>query len=184
MVDASDGGAARRRVDGGNVGSPVAFKETAMRCLPLLACLLGLSCVAAIARGETPAMHHATGTFEVKLQPQPAREDAGLARMSLDKVFAGPLSATSRGEMLAARTAQEGSAVYVAIESVEGTLDGRQGGFMLAHRSVMDRGAPAQAISVVPDSGTGALAGLRGEMKIRIEGGAHYYDFDYTLPAD
>lgn len=129
-------------------------------------------------------MHHATGTFEVKLQPQPAREDAGLGRMSLDKVFSGPLSATSRGEMLAARTAQEGSAVYVVIEAVDGTLDGRAGGFMLAHRGLMDRGAQSQAISVVPDSGTGALTGLRGEMKIRIEGGAHYYDFDYTLPAD
>ncbi len=120
----------------------------------------------------------------MKLQPQSAREDAGLGRMSLDKVFEGPLSATSRGEMLAARTAQAGSAAYVAIETVEGTLEGRKGGFVLVHRGLMDRGAQDLAISVVPDSGTGALAGLRGEMKIRIEGGAHYYDFDYTLPAE
>ncbi len=104
--------------------------------------------------------------------------------MSLDKVFQGPLNASSRGEMLAARTAQEGSAAYVAIESVEGTLDGRAGEFVLAHRGLLDRGAQTQAISVVPDSGSGALAGLRGEMKIRIEGGVHYYDFDYTLPED
>lgn len=147
-------------------------------------CLSALLAAPAFAREESPVMHHATGSFEVKLQPQPAREDAGLGRMSLDKTFSGPLSATSRGEMLAARTAQEGSAAYVAIESVEGTLDGRKGGFVLVHRGVMDRGAQDMAISVVPDSGTGALAGLRGEMKIRIEGGAHYYDFDYTLPAE
>lgn len=155
-----------------------------MRCLSILACLLGLSTAPAVAHEEMLPMHHATGTFEVKLQPQPAREDAGLGRMSLDKVFSGPLTAASRGEMLAARTAQEGSAAYVAIERVEGTLDGRAGGFMFAHRGLLDRGAQAQAISVVPDSGTGALAGLRGEMKIRIEGGVHYYDFDYTLPGD
>lgn len=147
-------------------------------------CLSALLAVPAFAREEIPVMHHATGSFEVKLQPQPAREDAGLGRMSLDKTFSGPLSATSRGEMLAARTAQEGSAAYVAIETVDGTLDGRKGGFVLVHRGLMDRGAQDMAISVVPDSGTGALAGLRGEMKIRIEGGAHYYDFDYTLPAE
>lgn len=130
---------------------------------------------------EKPVMQHATGTFEVKLQPQESRQDAGLGRMSLDKVFNGALQATSKGEMLAARTAQEGSAVYVAIETVSGTLEGREGGFILAHRSFMDRGAQSQAISVVPDSGTGALAGLRGEMTIRIEGGQHFYDFDYQL---
>lgn len=129
-------------------------------------------------------MQHATGTFEVKLQPQESRQDAGLGRMSLDKVFNGALQGTSKGEMLAARTAQEGSGVYVAIETVTGTLDGREGGFMLAHRSFMDRGAQSQAISVVPDSGTGALVGLRGELTIRIEGGQHFYDFDYRLADD
>jgi hypothetical protein len=155
-----------------------------MRCLSMLACLLGLSIAPPIAHGETLAMHHATGTFEVKLKPQPAREDAGLGRLSLDKVFQGPLNAVSRGEMLAARTAQEDSAAYVVIESVEGTLEGRSGGFVLVHRGLLDRGAQTLAITVVPDSGTGALAGLRGEMNIRIEGGVHYYDFDYTLPGD
>ncbi len=149
-----------------------------------LACLPALLAIPAFAREETPPMHHATGSFEVKLQPQAAREDAGLGRMSLDKVFSGDLSATSRGEMLAARTPQEGSAAYVAIETVQGTLAGHAGSFVLAHRGLLDRGAQTQAISVVPDSGTGALAGLRGEMKIRIEGGRHYYDFDYTLPAE
>lgn len=154
-----------------------------MRIAMTACCLSLLLAVPAIAREEATAMQHATGTFEVKLQPQPAREDAGLGRMSLDKTFNGALSATSRGEMLAARTAQEGSAAYVAIETVQGTLDGRQGGFVLAHRGLLERGAQTQAISVVPDSGTGALAGLRGEMKIRIEGGVHYYDFDYSLPS-
>src|SRR5262249_14423792 len=147
-----------------------------MRLLPIIALTCCLASSPGIAREEANAMHHATGTFEVKLQPQPAREDAGLGRMSLDKVFSGELAGTSRGEMLAARTAQEGSAAYVAIESVNGTLAGRSGGFVLVHRSMMERGVPTQSISVVPDSGSGQLAGLRGEMKIRIEGGKHYYD--------
>lgn len=129
-------------------------------------------------------MQHATGSFEVKLQPQDSRPDAGLGRMSLDKTFSGALQATSRGEMLAAGTAQPGSAAYVAIEKVTGTLDGRAGSFILAHRSFLERGAQSQAISVVPDSGTDELAGLRGEMKIRIEDGHHYYDFDYQLGTD
>ena len=146
----------------------------------------GLSWTLAIAfssaLAQEPAMHHVTGTFEVRLQPQDSRQDAGLSRMSLDKVFHGPLQGSAKGEMLAARTAEEGSAVYVAIETVTATLEGRQGTFVLAHRSFLERGAQSQAVSVLPDSGTGELAGLRGEMKIRIEGGQHYYDFDYRLP--
>jgi hypothetical protein len=98
---------------------------------------------------------HATGPFEVKLNPEPpggAAERAGLGRMSLDKQFHGPLEATSQGEMLAFRSAVEGSAGYVAMETVRGSLHGRSGSFVLQHSSVMTRGTPAQAISVVPDS--------------------------------
>lgn len=127
-------------------------------------------------------MPHVTGSFEVQLQPQAAREDAGLGRMSLDKVFSGPLAGTSRGEMLGLRTPQAGSAAYVVIETVDATLEGRQGTFSLVHRGLMDRGTPTLAIDVIPDSATGELQGLRGQMGIRIEGGSHYYDFDYSLP--
>lgn len=129
----------------------------------------------------------ASGPFDVKLSPEPASaaaDIAGLARMSLDKQFHGALTATSRGEMIAFRSATPGSAGYVAMETVRGTLDGREGSFVLQHSSTMDRGAPAQSITVVPDSGTGALAGLAGRMVIDIApGGAHGYRFEYTLPA-
>lgn len=132
-------------------------------------------------------MQTATGPFDVKLNPEPASpaaEVAGLGRMSLDKQFHGPLQATSRGEMLAFRSATPGSAGYVAMETVRGTLDGREGSFVLQHNSTMNRGEPAQSITVVPDSGTGALAGLAGRMLIEIApGGAHRYRFEYTLPA-
>lgn len=128
-----------------------------------------------------------TGPFEVQLTPEPASaaaDAAGLGRMSLDKHFHGPLEATSRGEMIAFRSATPGSAGYVAMETVRGRLDGHEGSFVLQHSSTMDRGQPTQSITVVPDSGTGALAGLAGRMVIEIApGGAHRYHFDYSLPA-
>jgi len=131
-------------------------------------------------------MSHATGTFDVTLTPitdpgQPT--DATPARLTIDKRFNGDLSAVSKGQMLAARTAVKGSAGYVAIEQVTGTLAGRTGTFMLQHTGTMDRGTPALLVTVVPDSGTGGLAGLRGTMTITAEGGRHAYEFSYTLDA-
>ena len=130
--------------------------------------------------------HFATGPFDVKLAPQAlsgVAEHSGLGRMSLDKQFHGALEAASTGEMLAFRDAAIGSGGYVAMETVRGTLDGRAGSFVLQHSSTMTRGEPLQSITVVPDSGTGALVGLAGRMVVDIApGGAHSYRFDYTLP--
>lgn len=131
-------------------------------------------------------MNHATGTFEVKLTPQKPdnkeAESAGVGRMSIDKKFSGDLEATSQGEMLAAMTAVKGSAGYVAIERVGGTLHGRSGTFILQHSGTMSRGIPELSVTVVPDSGIGELVGIAGEMTIKIEAGKHFYEFDYTLP--
>ena len=129
--------------------------------------------------------HSATGPFDVKLAPEPlsgVAEHSGLGRMSIAKQFHGALEATSTGEMLGWRTAS-GSGGYVAMETVRGTLDGRVGTFLLQHSSTMTRGEPAQSITVVPDSGTDALAGLAGRMVVDIApGGAHSYRFEYALP--
>ncbi|HTR66840.1 MAG TPA: DUF3224 domain-containing protein [Terriglobales bacterium] len=126
---------------------------------------------------------HATGSFEVKLNPlETYTKAATLGRMSLDKQFRGALEATSEGEMLSAATAVKGSAGYVAIEHVNGTLDGRSGTFILQHRGTMTRGAPQLIITVVPDSGTGELTGLAGKMTINIVDKNHFYDFEYDLP--
>lgn len=123
------------------------------------------------------------GEFEVKMQPQPpGGEPQAPARMVLDKRFSGPLEGVSQGQMLALRTATEGSAGYVAMELFKGTLAGRRGSFVLQHSGTMNRGVPALTVSVVPDSGTEELQGLAGAMGVRIEGGRHYYDFDYSLP--
>ena len=132
-------------------------------------------------RQEQAVTTRASGEFEVKMAP--LATDAPVGRMSLDKVFHGDLEGTSKGEMLAAMTAVEGSAGYVAIERVTGTLAGRTGTFLLQHSGIMSRGAPSLVITVVPDSGTGELEGLAGTMNIIIAGGKHSYEFDYTLPA-
>ena len=127
---------------------------------------------------------HARGTFEVDIKPQPpyvSDANAPVGRMSIDKQFAGDLVGTSKGEMLAVGTGTEGSAGYVAMEQVTGRLNGRSGTFALQHQGIMDRGAQSLSITVVPDSGTGQLAGLSGSMSIQIDDGKHSYDFEYTL---
>ena len=126
---------------------------------------------------------HAAGSFEIKLLPQPVADaNAGLGRMSIDKVFSGDLQGTSKGEMLSALTAVKGSAGYVAIERVTGTLQGRSGSFMLQHLGTMNRGAPTLTVRVVPDSGTEGLSGIAGSLSINITDGQHFYTLDYTLP--
>ena len=127
-----------------------------------------------------------SGSFEVKLSPQKPdsaqAEKAKLGRMSIAKQFHGALEANSSGEMLSVMTEVKGSAGYVAMERVSGTLDGRSGAFVLQHSGTMTRGAQQLSLTVVPDSGTDQLAGLAGSMRIRIVDGKHFYDFDYALP--
>jgi hypothetical protein len=132
---------------------------------------------------------HATGPFEVKLnvlEQYNKIEGASVGRMSIDKTFHGDLEASSQGEMLTAMGTVQGSAGYVAIERVTGTLRGRSGSFALQHSSTMTRGKPSQSVIVVPDSGTGDLAGLEGSMTIVIADHdgqrKHFYKFEYSLP--
>lgn len=126
-----------------------------------------------------------TGEFQVKLQPMDfyakGTEGINLGRMSIDKIFSGPLEATSKGEMLTALTATQGSAGYVAIEQVVGSLSGKKGSFVLQHFGTMNRGKDRLVLEVVPDSGTGELIGLTGTMLIKIDNGKHGYEFDYEL---
>jgi hypothetical protein len=129
---------------------------------------------------------HATGPFDVKITPlDPAfkTEDNSLGRMSIDKQYHGDLDATGKGEMLTGATPVKGSAVYVAVERVSGTLQGRSGTFLLQHSGLMTQGTPHLSITVVPDSGTGQLIGLTGTMNVIITDGKHSYDFSYSFPA-
>lgn len=127
---------------------------------------------------------HATGIFEVKLLPQPlasAEAVPQMGRLSINKTFSGDLQATSQGEMLSAGTAVKGSAGYVAMECVTGTLRGKSGSFVLQHSGTMNRGVPQLTVSVVPDSGTGELTGISGTLSIQIADGKHSYTMDYEI---
>ena len=127
---------------------------------------------------------HSLGTFTVKITPvqDPTAIEPSLHRMQIDKQFAGSLQAASKGEMLAIGAGGPGSSgAYVALERVEGTLDGKRGSFALQHTGVMDRGTPSLTISVVPGSGTGELTHLTGSMKIDIVNGVHHYEFRYAI---
>lgn len=127
----------------------------------------------------------ARGEFEVALAPLPTfaegHNGVQLGRLSITKRFSGDLAADSRGEMLTAGTTVEGSAGYVAIEQVAGALHGKRGSFVLQHSGVMNRGEASLTLEVVPDSGGGELAGLKGTMQIDIREGKHFYVFEYVL---
>lgn len=157
-----------------------------MLCLILSAAMFAQS--ATPSSKEGPVTQHATGPFDVKITPAEGQaaegktEDPLLGRLMLDKHYHGDLEAEAQGQMLTAGTAVKGSGAYVAIEKVTGTLHGRSGSFVLQHSGTMTQGAPLLTISVVPDSGTGQLAGLSGKMTINIAEGKHSYDFEYTLP--
>lgn len=129
---------------------------------------------------------HVTGPFDVKVTPQDDKSDDPLLnRMTLDKQYHGDLEGTGKGQMLTAGTAVKGSGAYVAIEKVSGTLKGRAGTFVLQHTGTMTRNEPELSILVVPDSGTGQLAGITGKMNIRIApDGKHSYELEYEIPGD
>jgi Protein of unknown function (DUF3224) len=131
-------------------------------------------------RSETTT---ARGTFDPKVVPQPPDDAAGgpFGRLFLDKTFHGDLDGVSRGQMMAAETAVAGSAAYVALELVTGTLHGKRGTFILQHKGTMRQGAYAMDVTVVPDSGTGELAGITGRMTILITGKDHSYEFEYSF---
>jgi len=127
---------------------------------------------------------HATGPFDVKMTPQDDKLNDGISRMLIDKQYHGDLEGTSKGQMLAAGSAKS-SGVYVAIETFTGTLHGKTGSFSLHHTGLMTKSSPSLSINVVPDSGTGQLAGISGKMTINIApDGKHSYDFEYTFPKE
>lgn len=169
-----------------------------MRRFPAIAllCICVLAGFAVQASAQAPAANllhkeptmsrHAEGTFDVKNKPLAADEittDTPIGRFGLDKQFHGDLDATSKGEMLSAGDPAKGTAGYVAIEHVTGTLNGHKGAFALQHFGTMEGGSFKLSVAVVPGSGSGDLAGIAGTMTITIAAGKHSYTFDYTLPA-
>jgi hypothetical protein len=128
-------------------------------------------------------LKHAKGSFDVTITPQETADEAPVARMLLYKEFHGDLEAISHGEMMAAHEPLTGAGVYVAIDRVAGTLHGRSGNFLIAHRGIRNADGQELDVTIVPGSGTGQLAGITGTVGIRIEEKKHFYTIDYEIPA-
>ena len=127
----------------------------------------------------------ARGTFAVKTMPLPpsqATNGTNIGRWSLDKQYEGDLVAASTGEMLGAGQPASGTAGYVAIEQVTGTLHDLTGTFALQHSGTMNGGDFSLNVLIVPASGTGDLEGITGTLTITQTEGTHTYDLTYTLP--
>jgi hypothetical protein len=152
-----------------------------LACAVLATCWLLPYAGAQSANGGT-VVHHAHGTFTVAVQPLTPAPAEGVGRFSIDKKMTGDLEATTKGEMFSGGDPKSGMAGYVAIEVVTGTLAGKKGSFALQHSATMDSAGPKMTVLVVPGSGTGELKGISGTFAIRIEGGQHFYDLDYSLP--
>ena len=127
-------------------------------------------------------MQQAHGTFTVDVRPLTPVPAEGLSRYSINKQIHGDLEATTVGEMFSGGNPRQGVAGYVAIEVVTGTLAGIHGSFALQHFATMDASGSKMQVIIVPGSGSGGLKGIAGSFTIRIEGGQHFYDLDYTLP--
>lgn len=125
--------------------------------------------------------YRAKGEFTVSLKPVSVEGETP-ARFSIGKIFSGDLTGSSEGQMMAGGVEENGACVYVALETVTGALQGRKGGFILVHRGTMAKDGQSLTVIIVPDSGTGELAGISGELEIKIEDGRHLYVLDYDLP--
>lgn len=161
-----------------------------MLCCWIVAACLGAGAASAHAQAQAPRKdfvltHHAEGPFDVKtlpVSPDGATKGTSIGRYTLDKEYHGDLEATAKGEMLGAGNPATGSAGYVALEQVTGTLQGRKGSFALQHFGTMDAGKFELNVRVAPGSGTGELQGIAGSMTITNHAGKHAYALDYTLP--
>jgi hypothetical protein len=129
-------------------------------------------------------LRHAKGQFDVKITPQESAPDAAVARMLLYKEFHGDLEAIAHGEMMAAGEPLTNAGVYVAIDRVTGTLHGRSGSFLMAHRGIRNAEGQELSIVIVPGSGTGQLTGITGTLGIEIVGKEHFYNVEYELPRE
>jgi Protein of unknown function (DUF3224) len=125
---------------------------------------------------------HGKGSFDVTITPQESAPDAPVARMLLYKDFHGDLEAVAHGEMMAAHEPLTGAGVYVAIDRVTGTLHGKGGSFLIAHRGIRNADGQELSIVIVPGSGTGQLAGITGTIGIEIVEKKHFYTVEYELP--
>lgn len=121
-----------------------------------------------------PTMRHAKGRFTVAVTPESE------TRFAMSKTFAGGMKGTSKGTMIGDTVVT----AYVALEKFEGVLDGRKGGFLMLHRGFMSKADGMNLdVFIAPNSDTGELTGIRGNLAIKVTDDKHSYDLAYSLPS-
>jgi hypothetical protein len=129
-------------------------------------------------------MSRAEGTFDIDSfdaqDPHDDRDGVQLARARITKTFRGDLEGSSETDIITVHTNRP--AAYAGIERFDGTVHGRPGGFVLQHNAGGSDGVSWMTWKIVETSGTGELAGIRGEGQIEIgPDGGHSYALDYQL---
>ena len=126
----------------------------------------------------------ATASFDITTwdeQPYDERDGVKLSRTRVVKVFRGEIEGESTAELLMA-LAGEDSAAYVGVERVTGRVNGRQGSFVYLHTATAAGGVQSAAWPVMAGSGSGELAGIRGQIRIdNLPDGGHVVTLDYDL---
>ena len=130
-------------------------------------------------------MSTAEGTFDITRWDDETYLDADgikLGHVAVTKDFRGALTGTSTARLLTAGGPVPTSAAYVAIERFVGSLDGIDGSFVLYHSAEMSGESGEMTVRIVPDSGTGKLAGITGTLRIdKAADGTHSYRLDYEV---
>lgn len=111
-----------------------------------------------------------------------------LAGAFIVRSLTGP-DIVGRSEVLFAGAFSEehGSGTYVAIDAFDGEILGRAGTCNFWHVNTVTRGRSGAAdgiLRIVPDSGTGALEGIRGTGEIRVVDGEHSLILDVEFGDD
>lgn len=105
-------------------------------------------------------------TFQITSWDEKTYEEieggAKLSNAKVTQTYSGAIEGTSSVEYLMSYTVH-GTAIFVGLERVSGTVDGKAGTFVLQHNGSFSEGKAHSSWSIVPGSGTGGLASLRGQ---------------------
>ena len=85
-----------------------------------------------------------------------------LTRAKVSQAYEGDLSGEGSAEFLMSHAAN-GTASFVGIELITGTLSGKTGSFIIQHVGTYDSNGACSTWAVLPDSGTGELIGISGQ---------------------
>jgi hypothetical protein len=130
-------------------------------------------------------MHKATGSFQLSSWNEETYNQGQANKMTLAAVeqnFSGDITDKGAVRWLMAYRA-DGTARFVGMQQVDGTLAGRRGSFVLETAGDFDGQRAGWTATVIPGSGSDELAGLEGAGSFGAEHGPEAtYEIDYRLP--